>query len=453
VGLGALVFAVYMVNGRELGTDDTAPTSALAVCLDRGDGLFIERFLRCWKIRSDRELPAYLARWRGHVVSRYPVAPALLAFPIVAFQAGYLDRAVPGWDRHPDLLQSYGLGMTKLAAALIAALTVVVLHRVLIAMGLSRVAIAAALAAGLGSELWAVASQALWQHGPAALALITCVWLLLPRDPAPWRLMLAGLAATALVAFRLFDVVFALAIARRVTVAQPRRLAWFLPAPMLGAVALVSFNLGIHGSLTGGQAYLESLHPTVHGLPAGAWSGDIRTGAAGTLFSPSRGLLVFTPWVALALATLPASARRLAPWHIVRWLLWAMIPYGLLLAKYTVWWGGHCFGPRYWTDVTPLLAILLASGLDWSYARCRALAPAFMLAIGVSIGIQAIGAFCYPSDWNATPTNVDLHHERLWNWRDSELTRCLIKGPALPLGDPCPRPHRPRSSLHHRHRH
>src|SRR5262249_5490398 len=150
---------------------------------------------------------------------------------------------------------------------------------------------------------------------------------------------------------------FALAIFAWVAWSFPRRLGWFVPGPLFGAAALLGWNVTVFGALTGGQAYLESLHPARHNLPAGPFSGDLLAGAAGTLFSPSRGLLVFCPWVGLALAVLPFAARRLAPWPLVRWLLWALVPYGLLLAKYTVWWGGHCFGPRYWIDVIPLFAI------------------------------------------------------------------------------------------------
>jgi len=434
--LGGVVFAVYMANNRELGTNDTAPTIATAVCLHRGEGLYIDRFLACWGLRADGKVPPCLARWRGHFISRYPIAPALLAFPVAALSEAHFDRMNPGWDQSPLGFYEHCLAMAKLTAALIATLTVVVLHRVLTDMGLARVATPATLAAALGSELWVVASQALWQHGPAALALITAVWLLLPRDPSRGRLALAGVAVAALVAFRLSDVVFALAVAGWMARAHPRRLAWFLPAPVVGAVALTGWNLWFYGAIAGGQVYLESLHPALHGMPAGAWSGSLLAGAAGTLFSPSHGLLVYTPWVGLALATLPVSAHRLAPWPVVRWVLWALIPFGLMFSKYTVWWGGHCFGPRYWTDVMPLLAIVLACGLDWAYERRRLLVPAFALTIVVSIGIQAIGAFCYPSSWNLKPANVDLHHERLWDWRDNPLTRCLIDGPVRPREAP-----------------
>jgi hypothetical protein len=125
---------------------------------------------------------------------------------------------------------------------------------------------------------------------------------------------------------------------------------------------------------------------------------------------------------------LPLAKRRLAPWPIVSWLLRALIPYTLVLSKYTVWCGGHTFGPRYWTDVIPLFAIVLACGLDWAYEHSRVLAMAFALTIAASIGVQAIGAFCFPGGWNVTPANVDVHHERLWDWRDTQLKRCLIDG-------------------------
>ena len=428
--LAVVLGAVYLVNDRELGSFDTAPVTAAAVSLGRGEGVYVDRFLPCWGIRPREKLPTFLARWHGRTISRYPMAPALTALPIVACLVAYCDRMAPRWDRHPDLFYRFCLTMGKVTAAVISALTAVVLHRVLTEMGFGRVAIFATLAAALGSELWVVASQALWAHGPAALALITSVWLLLPRNPARWRLALAGVAAAALVAFRLNDFVFRLVIAGWVVRSHPRRLAWFLPGPVLGAAALFGSNLMFFGAITGGQAYLESLHPTVHAMPAGPWSGRLLAGAAGTLFSPSRGLLIYTPWIGLALATLPVCANRLAPWPIVGWLLWALVPFGLLLAKYTVWWGGHCFGPRYWTEAMPLFAIVLACGLEWSYDRLRTLALAFAVTIVFSIGVQAIGAFFSPSSWNHRPENVDFHHERLWDWRDNPMSRCLIEGPA-----------------------
>src|SRR5262249_46627615 len=113
--------------------------------------------------------------------------------------------------------------------------------------------------------------------------------------------------------------------------------------------------------------------------------------------------------------------------RLVCWLLWSILPYFVVLSKYAVWWGGHCFGPRYWTEVFALFAILLAFGLDWMRTRSRALFVLSGVTIAMAIGVHAIGAFCFPSTWNLLPDNVDFHHSRLWDWRDTELSRCLIE--------------------------
>ena len=60
-------------------------------------------------------------------------------------------------------------------------------------------------------------------------------------------------------------------------------------------------------------------------------------------------------------------------------------------------------------------------------ARSRVLVAVSAMTVIFSIGVHAIGAFCYPSTWNIQPRNVDLHHDRLWDWRDTELSRCLIE--------------------------
>jgi hypothetical protein len=197
---------------------------------------------------------------------------------------------------------------------------------------------------------------------------------------------------------------------------------------------LLGYNLWFFGTILGGQARLEEYHVLLHGV-SGIWSTNLLDGALGTLFSPNRGLIVFSPWVAVALASLavPTVRARLASHSLFCVLLVSLVPYLIILSKYSVWWGGHCFGPRYWTDVVPLFAILFAFGLDWMLPRSRALVMISAATIVFSITVQVIGAFCYPSTWNGQPRPVDLNHERLWDWRDTELLRCLIESLQRPV--------------------
>ena len=423
LGLGLTLVLIYSANGRDLGSYDTAPTTMMLLTMARGEGVYLDRFRPILR-DTGRVLPVFVTPFRSHVLSRYPVAPAILDMLLVVPQVALLDWLHPGWDQNPKIAFNECKWMGRRSMAVLMALTAVILHRFLIGLGLGQAALLSALAAGLGSNLWCVGSQAVWQHGPAAFALTTAIVLLHSTPVSRWRLVVAGIATTFLFASRLIDGLFAAVIVLWVARAQPAGLLWLLPAPLIGAIALLSYNLWFFGDPVGGQAQLEQIHRSLHRLP-GPWSGDLLEGAMGTLFSPNRGLFIFTPWVAVALAATPLVARRLASCRLITWLLLALVPYLLLLSKYAVWWGGHCFGPRYWTEVIPLFAILLAFGLDWAMARSRLMTGLFLGTIVLAIGIQVIGACFYPSTWNLEPLNVDLHHERLWDWRDTELSRCL----------------------------
>jgi hypothetical protein len=250
--------------------------------------------------------------------------------------------------------------------------------------------------------------------------------LLTSTHPSRTGSLLAGFTAGGLVLFRALDLVFAAVVLAWVTWYHRRRLVWFLPGLCSLGAMLLAYNLYFFDHFTGGQAQLEALHTQIHGV-GGAWSGNLGEGLAGTLLSPSRGLFIHAPWVALAVVLSPWSCRALPARSLSRFLLTALVPFLCLLSKYSVWWAGGTFGPRYWTDAFPLFGILLACGLSWARERPVALKVLIVLLIAVSIVIQAIGAFCYPSSWNFYPTDIDLDHARLWDWRDTELSRGLTE--------------------------
>ena len=422
--LALLLMGLYSLHGPILlSSGDTLATTLLPYALIRGDGPVLDRFQASLQT-PDGHLDHFVRWSRGHVVSRYPLGPALLVVPFYLPQMGLLDATQPGWDRKPADAVRCCAQMGRHSAALLATLLGVVLLYVLEQLGLGRWAFPTALAAGLASNVWAVASQALWQHGPAALALVSAMAFLASPSLSRLRLCLAGLACAALVCFRAIDLVLAAAILLYVARQHTWNLIWFLPFPVLLGGALVGYNLWFFGSLAGGLGELEALHPELHGV-AGTWSGSFLEGAAGTLLSPSRGLFLYSPWTALALLTVPATAPALGRQPLVRFLLLALVPYFLVLSCYAVWWGGHGFGPRYWIDVMPLFAILLGFGLRWSYAQCRLLFAGFVAALLFSTAVQVLGVFCYTGSWDQTPADVDVHHERLWDWSDSPLSRCL----------------------------
>jgi hypothetical protein len=432
LALGIVLTLIYLANGREMKTGDTVPAKLLPVAILRGDGPFLDRFsqssrlMQQWGAHPADSLPYYVAQRRGHLVSTYPLAPALLAVPIFWPQVLVLDRLRPGWDQRDDDLAWYTRRMAKNAAAVLAALTGVALLQLLRALGFGRAALLATLAAALGSPLWVQSSQTLLQHAPAALALTLAMALLVPQPVPRRRLFLAGLASAALVCFRPQDVIFAAVVFLWAARYHFRRLAWFLTMPLLLGAALLGYNYWFFGAAGGGYSLEKMTGPNVRGI----YSTPLLTGMSGTLVSPNRGLFIFCPWIALALATAPVAVRgRLPGRSVVAWLAWGLVPYLLLLSKYTIWWGGWSFGPRYWADAVPLFAVFLTCGLAWSWSRCRPAFLAFAATVLFAVGIQSIGAFYYPSSWQGSPTDVDEAPQRCWDWWDNEVRRCMAEGP------------------------
>lgn len=418
------LFAVYSANGREIGTVDTIGNMLLPVAVLRGDGLVLNRFSS--SVRGE-----YWAKERGDaLVSRYPVLPALVALPLTWPQMALLDRVLPGWTSDPMVYWWWLRTIAKNAAAVVGALAGVLLYRLLLQLGLGQVAFVATLAAALGSNLWMVGSQSPWMHGTVALFLTLSLLLLVPAPAARWRLAAGGLAMALAVCARPTSAVFALPLAL-FSLSLGRRALWLLlPAGAVGAL-LLAHNWTVFGNLTGGLGEIEAMGHAKHGVE-GVVTREPLTSFAGTLLSPSRGLFVFSPWVLLALAALPATAPRIAAFPALASVLLGLIPFALVNASYAVWWGGWSFGPRYWTEAMPLFGVLLGFALVWAGARARAFRLAFGVAIAGSVALQAIGAFCYPSSWNSHPVTVDLQHERLWDWRDTEISRCLAEGPHWP---------------------
>jgi hypothetical protein len=432
VALGAGLWLVYAANGREIGAGDTVPAMLQPIALARRDGVALDRFVPVLRARDPahaepgRFPPYYASVRRGRLVSRYPLAPALLTLPLIAPQVAVLDRMRPGWDAAPASTVWYARRMAKNASAVVAASTGVLVFEALVRLGLAGVAWPATLVAALGSPLWGVASQSAWHHGPGA-AMLALAIALLAAPPRPGTLAGAGLALAALVAVRVPAAVFALPLCAVAVWRRPGAARWLVPPLAIGTALLVAYNVWLFGTPAGGQAEMEAARLALHGVTE-SW-GRFTTGAAGTLWSPGRGLLVYCPWVAATILAWPWTRPRLGSAPIVAALLVGLAAHLVVFAKYSGWWAGWSFGPRYWTEAVPALAILYAFALEGARTRARwARAP--LLATGaLAIVVQALGAAYYPSSWNALPENVDHRHERLWDWRDTELARGLREGP------------------------
>ena len=425
--------ALYLVNGRYVGSGDCVPAMYLPIALARGDGPWLDRF-EAFLSGPDGRLPGYCEKSRGHVVSRYPMGPGLVLAPLVVPQVWANDRLAPGWDADADSTRAGARRMAKNASAVLAAATMVLLWVFLRSLFREDAAIFATIAAALGTGMWSTASQAPWQHGPAVFCLVAVLCLLRYGKESAGYGALAGFFTAMIVVCRTVDLPIAAAVSLFMLRLRPGVRHGFAASATVVAVLWGAWHVYFFDHLNGGYAEIEKMHGWAHGIK-GSWSTPLFAGLAGTFLSPSHGLVTYSPWVLTCLAA-PFGLRTLSdPKHrsLVSWLGLSLVPSSIMLAKYGCWWAGHCFGPRFWIDSTPIFAIFAAAAwqwLDFGPNGVRRTAQAILILTVVwSAALQAVAVATYPTTWHSKPTNADRDHSRLWDFRDNEVTRGLKEGP------------------------
>lgn len=407
-----IAFLVYNANGREIGSYDSQPAKFLAIEIATRGSLSLGRVVGRIPLLAER--PAFAVDRRGNYRSAYPLPSALAAGGVawVLSKVHAIDLSAP---RAPGRV-------AKITASLLTALTVAfALLASARRVSVPR-AMLIALALALGTNLWASVSQTLWQQETSLCGLMGAVWLLGAPKGTMRRVLAAGALLGVAVAARPQVAPAVAVLATSMIVRWGPRAAIGIVPIAIAVLSIVAINLSWFGHPLGAVPQLEALHPNVHGLE-GSFQWQPWISAAGLLVSPSRGLLVFSPIAAFAALGF-AGARREGWRSDLAWGSVAAAAQFALYSFYAVWWGGHTFGPRYALDALPMLVPLAAAGFP-ILAGSRVLRFIAAACLAWSIAAAAAGAFIYPADtWNTDPADVDRAHDRLWEWRDSQLERC-----------------------------
>jgi hypothetical protein len=422
-----LLFVIYNVNFRLVRTADTAPARVMPFCLLVNHTIYLDRWIDPI-IASSNKLNGtyYLAKSRGHWMSAYPIIMPLAITPLYAVPAWLVARQNPPLSPGDIILSTLVDTMEKLCASLIAALSAVVLYLAVRKIAPARLSLLITLVYGLASSTWSISSQGLWRHGFTQLCFAGLLWGLFRGNSG--RACWCGLALAGAAANNISDVIVVLPFLIYFAGQGRREFArFFAPLSILGSLVL-AYNLYFFGRVLGGYPSLVQQTPEGLTLFKAAPYGEA---AAGLLISPSRGLLIYVPWVVCALWGM-ARAWKESTLPGGRYLIAGMIGVYVEHSALGTWWGGWCYGPRYLSDLLPFLALFLVP--VWAHIRSRKLLRAAVVAAFiVAVWIQIIGAFNYPGgNWDGFPGAIDQHPQRLWDWKDNQIRRTWKAGPARP---------------------
>ena len=393
--LGLVCFFIYNANLRQIGAGDTLPARYLPLILWHDGTLDLETNARLvahgHPMIEDRNRPAVAdgnvtyfepkAYWmvrtpRNHLASLYPVVTPLLVAPLYVPAVIWLNAR--GWEQ-PQVDHVAEL-MEKISASLLASIAVVLMYLVLRRDG-TPWAFPLAVVFAFGTNTWMISSQALWQHGTGEL-LIALALLLVTAAASPLRTALLGAVCVLMAANRPPDALVAGALILFIVWSRRRKALWLVAGGVVPLVALLYYNLSFTGNIVGGYAVTK---PSASFFHLG-WSGVF-----GLLVSPTRGLLIFTPFLLFLPVGLIQRLRSPELKALTVALSLAVLAQVLLYSQVD-WRAGVSWGPRWLTDLLPIFVWMLAPAPLVLRTRTRGL---LILAMAASVGVQVIGAFWY----------------------------------------------------------
>jgi hypothetical protein len=277
-----------------------------------------------------------------------------------------------------------------------------------------------------GSVMFSTVGQALWQHGGVIFWALTALLVEFRccRQRFATAALIQGLALGCMMACRLGAALFVAPFVFWVLCRAPRRALVIAGSAVLAYAPWAWLYWSVYGNLTG---------PSVQQTARCYWSADSLAPLAGVLFSPSRGLFVYQPWLLLAAGAWLFGSRRVespceeanvpAGWH---WFCLAFITLHVsIISMWNCWWGGGCWGSRLASEAVPLAALLCLKPLAalWAAPNGKRLVLA---TAALSFLLHVPGVYLRGEKWcwDLGPDSV----AKLWSWSDPPFLYPLKHG-------------------------
>jgi len=419
--------AIYMANGTSIGSGDTVPNTLLGFNLLEHQKIDFDNF------RGSTYQPANCYWFKnipsGHLVSLYPIGSAVVSFPICVVFWAHLKAINTQVDITSSAFEPYRQSFEHLAASTIASFSVALFYLVSRLKFTRMTSLITTCVFAFATNEWVTCSSGLWQHGSSNLMLLGTFYGLLRANHETMNskqkalLLAAGLCCGLLLVIRPTNLIFFL-VAVCYCLVRFRAASLYFLVGLSSAVPCLVYNLMNFGNLIGGYGGNQ-----FNGVFSFA---NFQTSCLGTLFSPGRGLLVYSPVLVFSSVGIWQLLRKLKSLtddeQIILLLTGASLLYISFFFFYGMWWGGHCYGPRFMTEALPVLVFLtnyFVSNIFENRSLINTLAAAiFSLLLAFSLAVQVVGAFGLGgNEWNPIPLNVDEFQWRLWSTHDSPIER------------------------------
>ncbi len=399
----SILMAIYLA-GSGLPAGDSTPATYLPLSILREGNFNLDEF----DFLHKNGVRHYLEFVNGHYVSAFPVGSSIMAL------AMYIPTAIGGAEIDAVLPKE----LAKMSAAAIVALSAVLFYGLLRRLTSRRISMLLTVVYALGSSSLSISSRGLWQHGASQLALTAGVYCLVRGRGQPVWIAISGFPLAFSVVCRPSDLVVVLPLILYVIRYHRPQFLKFAIAAFPVAVFQLLYN----------EIYFGNPFHSQFPLSETFFKTPLLEGFAGILFSPARGLFIYSPVFLLSLLGMGLVWHRNGD-RLLRSLTAGVLLSILLYSKWGNWWGGtgQNYGPRFMADITPLLTLFLYSARRL-ISRNRWLKKIFVLTLLWSIGAHSIGAFWDQGNWNSYMGY--RFPESLWSWNESPIA-LFVRGMAV----------------------
>lgn len=401
-----ITLIIYNLNSYYVGSADTTPNILLPISLIKEGNFDFNEFYN--REINNNQLPYLFREVNGKIISSYPTMPGILNLPV------FVISFILGFN-----IDAYYLELSKISSSIIVSLAVLFFYLTLKQiLNKPKNALFFTIIFALATNVWALASQGIWQHGPALLFVNLSLFFLFNKSEKnrPWAGLFLGLT----IINRPVNSLIALPLLVYIFFIQPKIKWKTLILFTLPLIFIAIYSLYYWGNIFSvGQKFFAD---------GGSFNGNLVTGLAGILVSPSRGLFIYTPLFIFSFIYLFYQLFSSRSLPIYKYFAIIVILVLLLYGKFSAWWGGCIFyGYRYLIDLIPFLVIFLAKFWEEQLNNKKSLKVILIILFFFSVYVQLIGAFFPPLLYPEKNCETNFRSQARWDLKRSDLILSTIE--------------------------
>lgn len=413
-GLWFLVYKLNL-NSLQMQSEDIVPSVFTSISLVKENSLYLNNFYEMMTSKypqpdDSSRTPFYLKKVGTNYLSAFPVLGSVVSLPVYLIYLPFIQKV--SWE---DIYI-----LSHLSGAFIVSLCVVFFYYLLrqVLKLNEKFTLLITLVYAFGTINLPLVSQGLWQHGVVQLFLILGLIYYFKKNYFLMGFFLGfGILARP-------TAVIVLVVLGLMILFKKEQLIKKITLVFLGTLIPLLFFLfynSIFYQDISNQGYASQIFDS--------WIGNFPESFFGIWFSPSKGILIYSPIIIFSLIAIYKGYKKE---DYLKISFWVILIHTLVLSKWKHWYGGYGFGYRMISDITPFLILPLVFIVQNYYQKIKLW---FFTVFGISLIIQFSGLIFYDSIWHNAYDRGFKDTSWLWSLENSEaafnIRRILVKGGLL----------------------